>query len=163
MKLVRRFDLLIEKFSSHGLVFSLLTMLGLSCLSIVLRWFHINLTWIDPFVRHLVFLSAFFGGVLATGKGTHIGIDLLGKIVETKGWHTLHIYIKRLIDLTSALTLLWFIKASVDFTRVEMEYGKDVFWGIPSGYLVLIIPIGLSLIALRFFVLFVLSFEEKKV
>lgn len=163
MKFVRKFDLFIENISSKGLVFSLLTMLVLSCLSVVLRWFHTNLTWIDPFVRHLVFLSAFFGGVLATGRGTHIGIDLLGKIVETKGWHRLHLFIKRLIDITSTLTLIWLIKASIDFTKVEMEYGKEVFFGIMSGYLVMIIPIGLSLIAVRFFAIFILSFEEKKI
>ncbi len=161
MKLIKKIDLLIERLSSHGLVLVVLTMLALSCLSIVLRWFNTNFTWIDPLVRHLVFISAFFGGVLATGRGTHIGIDLLGKILESRKMFKAQLFIRRLIALTSTLTLLWLIKAGIDFTRVELEYGKAVFWSIKSGYLVMIIPLGLSLIALRFFIILLLSFEEQ--
>ena len=52
------------------------------------------------------------------------------------------------------------IKAGIDFTIVEMEFSKVEFWGIGSGYLVAMIPLGLSLIAIRFFTLFLLSFES---
>ncbi len=65
--------------------------------------------------------------------------------------------------LVSCVVLVWLIKAGVDFTVVEMEFTKDAGLGfLTSGYLVAIIPIGLSMIALRFFLLLILSFEGRK-
>lgn len=161
MKLVRFLDTILEKGATFLLVISVLAMLFFSSGSIVLRWFQYNLTWIDPFIRHLVFFSAFLGGIIATGKGTHIGIDLVGKFIESRGWHNLRNFVSRFVMITSFLVLLWMIKAGVDFTKVEMEFSKKEFWGIDSGYLVMLIPIGLTLLAVRFIFVFWLSFDEK--
>jgi TRAP-type C4-dicarboxylate transport system permease small subunit len=152
-------DQLLDKLSRYGLVFSVLTMLVLSVLAIVLRWFNTSIHWIEPFVRHLVFLSTFLGGVLATGRGEHIGIDIIGKWFESKDNKKALVWIRRIISLTSCATLVWMIKASYDFFLVELKYGKPVFWGIESGVLVAIIPFGFSLIAFRFFYSFVSSFS----
>ena len=81
MKIFKTLDNIIEKICGYSLVISILAILIFSSLTIVLRWFQINLMWIDPLVRHLVFLSTFLGGVIATGRGTHIGIDLVSKIL----------------------------------------------------------------------------------
>lgn len=163
MGAVKKLDWVIEKFSSYLLVASVLVILFFSTSSIVLRWFHINLQWIEPMVRHLVFVCAFLGGVIATGRGTHIGIDLIGKFVESRNWHSLKIWITRFIMFVSGTVLLWLIKAGIDFTIIEMEFSKDAGLGfLKSGHLVTIIPIGLSLIALRFFLLLILSFEGEK-
>ena len=145
------------------LVGIVLTMLFLSSANIVARWFQHNITWIDPFVRHLVFFSAFLGGVIATGRGTHIGIDIIGKFVESKGWNKAREMINRIVMLTSILVLSWLFKASIDFTNVEMEFSKTEFWGIQSGYLVMLIPIGISLITLRFIFQLILSFDKENV
>ncbi|OUR98498.1 hypothetical protein A9Q84_03550 [Halobacteriovorax marinus] len=151
MKALRLIDLFIEKLATWFLVIGVLTMLLFSVLAIVLRWFDMTFHWIEPFVRHLVFLSTFLGGVLATGRGTHIGIDIIGKYLESiKKDHAL-IWIKRIVALTSFCTLVWMIYASYGFLLIELKYGKPVFWGIQSGYLVGIIPLGFSLIAYRFF------------
>lgn len=161
MTIFKKIDWGIEKFATWLLVLCVLSMLTLSSLNIVLRWMQMNITWVDPFVRHVVFLSAFLGGVIATGQGTHIGIDLIGKFVESKGWHSLRQAINQFIFLVSGVVLIWMIKAGIDFTKVELEFGKEDFWGIHSGYLVAMIPAGLSIIALRFFVLFILSFSRE--
>ena len=163
MEFVKKIDHLVEKFSSIFLVVCILSILVCSSGTIVLRWFQINLSWIDPFVRHLVLLSTFLGGVVATGRGNHIGIDLISKFLEIKGHDYAKVIVNRIILLTSALVLIWMIKAGVDFTKVEMEFSKVEFWGISSGYLVAIIPTGLGLIAIRFFTLFILSFDENSV
>lgn len=159
---IKKLDYGLEKVVTYLLVFSVLAMLSLSSLSIIVRWFQHNITWIDPFVRHLVFFSAFLGGVIATGQGTHIGIDILGKFVESKGWHGLKNAISKFIMITSMAVLIWLIKSGIDFTRVEMEFSKEEFWGIQSGYLVMLIPVGLALLLLRFFFIFLLSFEVKE-
>ena len=59
-------------------------MMILSITGIVLRWFNIAFLWIDPLVRHLVFICTFLGGAIATGRGTHIGIDIIGRLLESR-------------------------------------------------------------------------------
>lgn len=160
--LIKKCDKGLEKLATYLLVFCVLAMLSFSSLSIVVRWFQHNITWIDPFVRHLVFISTFLGGIIATGQGTHIGIDIVGKFVESRGWHSAKNLISKIIMIASIVVLAWLIKSGIDFTRVEMEFSKEEFWGIQSGYLVMIIPVGLALLALRFFLVLLLSFEEKQ-
>lgn len=160
MGLLKKIDYGVDKFASILLVISLLSVLFLSSGAIVLRWFHVNLYWVDPFVRHTVFLSAFLGGVVATGRSNHIAIDLISKFLELKGKLHARIIIHRIILLSSGLILLWLLKASIDFMKIEMEFSKEEFWGIGSGYLVGMIPFGVSLITIRFFVLFLLSFDK---
>lgn len=162
MTILKKIDTLVDKFASFLLVISILTLLFFSSLSIILRWFHVNLYWIDPFVRHMVFLGTFLGGVVATGRGSHIGIDLISKFLEFKKMDYARIIIQRIILLSSGIVLVWLFKASIDFTRVEMEFSKEEFWGIGSGYLVGIIPFGVVLMLIRFFLLFILSFDKNQ-
>jgi TRAP-type C4-dicarboxylate transport system permease small subunit len=162
MKIIKSIDNFVEKISAHLLVASILAILFFSSLSIILRWFHVSFSWIEPFVRHLVFLGTFLGGVIATGRGNHIGIDLISKILEVKGYHKVQHHVARVIYVFSFFVLLWLIKAAIDFTKVEMEFSKTEFWGIQSGYLVAIIPFGVALIAVRYFSLFILSFSTSE-
>ena len=160
MELIKKLDFCVDKLASWLLVVSLLAVLFLSSGAIILRWFHINLYWIDPFVRHTVFLSAFLGGVIATGRSNHIAIDLISKFLELKGKDHARMIIHRIILISSGIILLWLLKASIDFMRIEMEFSKEEFWGIGSGYLVGMIPFGVTLITIRFFTLFLLSFDK---
>lgn len=155
-------DDIIEKLTLFLLTLSILLMLGFSLATIVLRFFDLNFPWFESFVRHLVLLSAFLGGVIATGKGTHIGIDVIGHYLESKNLVKPKIYLLRVIQLASIVTVCWLTKASFDFMKVEMEFGTPEFFGLTSGHLVAIIPIGFSLIALRFLIKFLVSFEEAK-
>lgn len=157
-------DEIIEKVTTFLLTMSILLMLGFSLATIGLRFFDINFPWFESLVRHLVLLSAFLGGVIATGRGTHIGIDVIGHYLEAKKLYGLRIFLLRLIQLASIATVCWLTKASLDFVKVEMEFGTQEFLGLTSGQLVAIIPIGFALIALRFFLKFLISFsgEEAK-
>lgn len=162
MKFLSTLDKLVEKISSYALIISVLLMLVMSILIIVLRWFGESFLWIDPFVRHLVFLSAFLGGVIATGRKSHIGIDIVGRYLESKKKHRLCLYIERLVSLACCLTSGWMVLASYDFFKIEAEFGKVAFLGIHSKFLVGIIPLGFSLIAYRFFYQFIFSCCGKK-
>ena len=162
IKALKFIDDIIEKLTVFTLTLSILLMLGFSLATIVLRFFHLNFPWFESFVRHLVLLSAFLGGVIATGKGTHIGIDVIGHYLESKNLVKQKLYLVRLIQLASLGTVCWLAKASFDFMRVELEFGTPEFLGLSSGNLVAIIPIGFSLIALRFLIKFLVSFEEAK-
>ena len=162
MGFFRAIDKGVEKVAGWGLVAGVLTMLFLSTTVIVMRWFGITFLWFDPFIRHVVFICTFLGGVIATGRGTHIGIDILGKYLESKQMDGAQAWIERLIAFVSFGTLAWLIKASWAFMLSEMKYGKITFFGIHSGYLTGIIPIGFALIGYRFFFLFISSFEKKE-
>lgn len=162
IKFVKTIDSQIEKITSFLLVVSMGLMLSLSVFGIVLRWFNLSYPWIDPLVRHLVFLAAFLGGALATGKGRHIGIDILAKYLESKDDKSLFKIVKIIVGIVSLIGVIWLFKASIDFSIDELEYGKASFFGIHSGYLVSIIPFGFALIGLRLIALILFFMTGEK-
>lgn len=149
-----KIDYFIEKASSFLLISSLATILFFGILGIVLRWFDTSIASVGPFVRHLVFLSTFLGGVIATGRKNHIGIDILSKYIESGDKEKLAVFLDRFINLVCVAVLIWLIYSSIIFFKVEAQYGKVEFFGIHSKFLVAIIPFGFTLIAYRFFYLF---------
>ena len=157
VKLLKLIDKSIEKGSSIILVLSIFLMLAFSLLIIGLRWIDISIPWFESFVRHLVLLATFLGGVLATGRGTHIGIDILSKYLESQNLLQYKVWVNRIVYLACIFTLSCF-QGLLEFMKVEMEYPQEGFLGINSGYLVGIIPIGFALITYRFFYRFVASF-----
>lgn len=150
-KIVQTFDNFLEKFSRWGLVFSLFFILGFAVLSIVLRWLGMSPSWIEPMIRHVIFLSAFLGGSLATSKGVHIKVDLLTHLVEKSKSKVIHWSHRNLIAFFCLVTTVILTKSSYDFFLVEREFGSVAFLHLHSSYLVAIIPFGMGLIALRFF------------
>ncbi|MCY4524196.1 MAG: TRAP transporter small permease subunit [Halobacteriovoraceae bacterium] len=157
MRYLQKIDGLIDNISGKILVCVVLGMLFLSVLAIVLRWLQINIMGLESLVRHLVFLSAFLGGVVATGRKSHIAIDILAKYLEKKNMVAWQRVVGMVVNLATTLTLLWLVKASYTFCVIEWKYAKEAFFGLHSGFLVAIIPVGFSLIAFRFFYLFVKS------
>ena len=156
-KVLKAVDTFLEKVSLYSLIVSVLGMLLLTLLTIVLRWFSVTYLWMDPLIRHLVFLSTFLGGVLATGSKQHIAIDIIYKMAEQKGKEKLTLLFQFVTALVSALTLVWLITAALQFVDNAFKYEKVVFLGIHRGVLVSIIPFGLGLISYRFIVIAVES------
>lgn len=158
IKFVSSIDKIIEKVSAVSLVIAVGLMLLLTLINIVGRWVNIPIMWIDPAVRHLVFLSTFLGGVIATGRGTHVGIDIITKYLENKKLDHLKQVVQQFINAVALITLIWLVYASYLFFKVELQYGKAHFLGIHSAALVFIIPFGFGLIAYRFFNRFLVGF-----
>ena len=159
--MIKKLDSALDKISYYGIVVSVVFMLLLTVLSIFLRWFNTSLLWIDPLVRHLVFLSAFLGGVLATGKDNHIRIDLISKVLENYKKENFVLWINRFNYLVAMIATYLLAKAGIDFAKIELEFGKEAFLGIHSGVLTSIIPIGMGLIFLRFFLRLLLTFTKE--
>ena len=162
MKPLQSLDRLIEKMAEYILITAVLGMILFGMLNIILRWLNHPVNWFDPFIRHLVFLCTFMGGILATGKKKHLGIDIIGKSLTKKHGPRVGRNIERVIALASTLTLLVLTWAGWHYVQVEMEYGKAHFLGIHSQYLAAIIPLGAILIAYRFFFIFVSSFARRE-
>lgn len=150
MKLIQAFDNVLEKISRWGIVASLLIILGFAVFSIVLRWLGKSSMWMEPLIRHIVFLSAFLGGSLATSRNVHIKVDLLTKLIEKSSSKILYWFHHNLVALFCFLTCLALFKAGWDFYLVEKEFGAPSFLNLHSSYLVAIIPFGMGLITLRF-------------
>lgn len=150
-KIVGGFDNILEKISRWGLITSLFLILGLAVLSILLRWMGMSPLWLEPLVRHLVFLSAFLGGSLATSKNVHIKVDILTHLIEKSRSKVLKWIHLNIISLFCFITCLALLKSGYDFYLVEKEFGAPAFMEIHSSVLVGIIPAGIGLICLRFF------------
>ena len=150
MKFFVVLDEALEKVSRYTLVACLLVILTLAVLAIVLRWLGSSVMWIEPLVRHLVFLSAFLGGSIATSKRVHIKVDLLTKLVEKSNSKILKWFHSNLISLFCLIVCFFLMKAGWNFFLMEKEFGAPAFLNIHSSYLVAIIPFGMGLIGLRF-------------
>jgi TRAP-type C4-dicarboxylate transport system permease small subunit len=160
--MIKKLDRFVGGIAFYGIVIAVVLMLSLTILNIVLRWFNTSIVWVDPMVRHLVFLSAFLGGTLATGEDNHIRIDLAAKILETKKLNKTKIWLERAVILITCIATILLAKAGLDFAKIELEFGKDVFLGIHSGYLVGIIPFGMGLLTLRFVLRLLMTFNRKE-
>lgn len=159
---IRILDVILEKFCSWGLIISIVGMLLFSIMTIVMRWFGVTFLWIDPLVRHLVFFSAFLGGAMASSRGSHIKIDLIAKLIESKNNEFLLKLQTTIISIIVLIALVWLAISSYEFGLVEMQFGREAFLGIHSGTLVMLIPWGFALIALRTFVSLILVLTNTK-
>ena len=144
-KFTSYFDLFIEK----SLVVIVLLILSLSISSICLRWIEVACRWINPLVRHLVFLSIFLGGTLASGKGCHIGIDALVRYFESKNNVKLLLRIQKVSLIVTIIALGFLTYSGYTFFLIEKEYGEKIFFSLHSSSMVAIIPFGLGLICIR--------------
>lgn len=148
--MIKKFDDILDSISKWGVLICIGLMLVLSLVNISLRWFDNSVLWIEPLVRHLVFLAAFLGGAIATGEGQHIKIDLLSKLLEKTDNLVIQRVIEKIVLVVCLLATVILTKAGYDLFLVEMEYGKEAFLGVHSAYLIAIIPVGMGFIALRF-------------
>jgi TRAP-type C4-dicarboxylate transport system permease small subunit len=157
-RIVSMFDDILEKISRWGLILSLFVILGFAVLSIVLRWAGMSPLWLEPLIRHVVFLSTFLGGSLATSKGVHIKVDILTHLVENSNSKLLHWAHRNIVTLFCFITTAFLTKSGFDFYLVEKEFGTEAFLNLHSSLLVAIIPFGMGLISVRFFNKLILGF-----
>lgn len=150
LKFITIFDDILERISRYGLLLTFFNILFFAVAAIVLRWLGKSVMWIEPMVRHLVFVSAFLGGSLATSKGVHIRVDLLTKLIENSKSKVVKWVHHNVVALFCFVTTAVLFKSSFDFYLMEKEFGAESFLNIHSSTLVAIIPVGLGLISLRF-------------
>ncbi|MBC74490.1 MAG: hypothetical protein CME64_00585 [Halobacteriovoraceae bacterium] len=148
--MIQKLDLALEKIAFSILSICLFGMLFLTLFNIVARWFGESFLWVDPLVRHMVFLSDFMGGVMATGKGNHIKLDIVSRALESLNKKNAKKAVDAIGSIAAIVACYFLFMAGKDFAVVELEYGREAFLGIHSGWLVSIIPFGFAFIALRF-------------
>lgn len=157
--MLRKLEEITDKFIGAGLVIVVSTILCLSVASIILRWFYLSFNWIDPLVRHLVFVLAFFGAAMASGKSRHIAIEILPKFLENTGRMRALFVLNKLISFCTIVGSTWLFASGVQFYNVEKEFGRLSTLGLHTSVLVGIIPLGFALIFWRSLLAF-LNFKE---
>lgn len=155
--MIKRLDQILEKTASSILVCSLVLMLLLPVLNIIARWFQVSFLWTEPLLRHLVLLSAFMGAILATGRGSHIKIDLVSRALEAGERGRLAKAVKIFVGAVSFLACFFLARAGYDLAKIEFEFGTEAMLGIHSGVLVSIIPFGFTLLGARFLTVLALA------
>ena len=135
---------LIEK----GILALLLTsMVLLAALQILMRnvW-DSGLPWVDPSLRTIVLWLAMMGAMAATRDHSHIRIDLLTRFLP-HSWKCVN---DRITDLFAGLVCSLLAWHGGRFVYFEWQDGTRVFGDIPAWQAEIIIPIGFTIMSLRF-------------
>jgi TRAP-type C4-dicarboxylate transport system permease small subunit len=141
------------------LIMALLTlMVTLTFLHVALRalyryahfqWANIflgHVDWTEILVRLLVLWITLLGASLLTRDNRHIKIDLMSTLLPVK-WQPLR---ESILSIGCVLISAFMLKASIEFLKIEISFGGQLFQGFPSWLGQMIIPIGFSLILFRF-------------
>jgi TRAP-type C4-dicarboxylate transport system permease small subunit len=135
----------VEKFM---LACSLGGMVGLVLVQIFLRnFYNSGVVGGDSIVKHLVLWVGFLGAGIATRQGSHIRIDVASKIFPQRAKP----YLQFLVDIFSVVVCGILVYASYQFVSIEYEGGGTIpFFNIPVWMMEVVIPVGFSIITLRF-------------
>ncbi len=138
------------------LCLTLAVMIGLACLQIVLRSvFSSGLLWADPLLRYLVLWSGLLGAAMATSRGKHIALDVVGYLLPER----FQPWVLLCTHLFSSTIAGWLTYAALLFIRSEAAYGGPGLFGLSTWVWNLVFPFTFLLIAVRYLILFVQAMQ----
>jgi TRAP-type C4-dicarboxylate transport system permease small subunit len=120
--------------------------------------FDSGLIWADPSLRIMVLWVALLGAIAATRENRHIRIDLLSHILPKRSQSVMTV----VHDLFSALVCGLIAWHSARFVYFEWQDGTQLFSSLPAWAGEIIIPIGFSVMTLRFILNIPLHLLERK-
>ncbi|MDB9823051.1 TRAP transporter small permease [Deltaproteobacteria bacterium] len=160
MKILQYIDRAIKKVENWLIIISLTLMVVLTFVNVILRalythahiqWANTLLSqadWSDQLARLMVLWVTFLGASLLTGDNRHIKIDLMGPLLSPR-WLSAR---ELILSIGCMVICAFMLNASIDYIKIEMEFGSNTLPGIPSWICQLIIPSGFALILFRFFI-----------
>lgn len=136
------------------IVLILLAMIGLAGSQIVLRnLFDTGLAWGDPLLRVSVLWIGLLGAMAATRDNNHIRIDILSRFMSPR-LKLISDVITNLFTAVVCAVIAWY---AAQLVIVERQDGINAFANVPAWICELIIPIGFTVMAVRFLTLAILS------
>jgi len=128
-------------------VVGVLALVGLAAWQILARnlWGG-GLSWAEPVLRALVLWLGLLGAMVATRDGGHIRIDVLGRLLPPR-WSRLN---ARLVDAVSAAVCALLAYQGARLVAMDWEEATPAFGAVPAWAVELAIPLGFSVMALRF-------------
>ncbi|MFC1811560.1 TRAP transporter small permease [Thermodesulfobacteriota bacterium] len=154
---IERTQKILHRLEDGILVGLLLLVIGVAVTQIVLRnLFEGGIVWGDVLVRVLVLWIGLFGAMVASRKGNHICIDAVTRYLPKR--------VKGIINCVAALftavVCSVMVYYSLLFVWMEFEGGAIAFARVPTWVCEAVIPFAFAVIALRYFVLMLISFTE---
>ena len=162
MRFIQTTENIIKKLEQGMLIASLavivgvnLTQIGLRLLQSLLRILESDMvlhvpSWPADLNRILVLWIAILGASLATRSNEHIKVDVFSQLLPKRIRRLVHFSIY-CVGITISGLLVYF---SIQFLHMEYELGETlVAIPLPLWIVQLIIPIGFTIIGLRFFLL----------
>lgn len=147
MKALQRLDDWLASLEGWLLVALVSLMVGLAFTQVVLRnLFRLGLPWADIVLRQMVLWAGFLGASLATRQGRHIAIDVVSRFLPTSARR----WLASLLHLAACLITVLLANASWSFVAAERLGRSTLFWGIPTWWAQVIIPVGFGLMAFHF-------------
>lgn len=132
------------------LVGLLLAILAMAVLQIVLRnVFDTGIIWGDILVRILVLWIGMMGAIVASRRGEHINIDIVTRYLPAAARSVVGGLICMLTAAVCGVASFYSFK----FVVAEAEFGGMAFANVPVWLCQVIIPIGFTIIALRYILL----------
>jgi len=147
MMLLRRLQFIAHRVEDSVLIFALLSMLVMALTQIVMRnLFDSGFLWAESFLRILVLWVAMLGAMVASREQNHISIDLVSRLMREASFR----WIRGLAQLFAAGICLVTAYYSIEFITYEYEDGTIAFADVPVWVCQSILPIGFSIMGLRF-------------
>src|SRR5487761_1990897 len=129
------------------LIAMLALMVCLAAAQIMFRnFFDISIASADQMLRLLVLWVAFLGAVAASREGKHIHVDAIARWLPDRVKSGV-VALTDLFTLVVCLLLAW---QSLRFMQSARESGEMAFGSLPVWVAELILPLGFTLIALRY-------------
>lgn len=129
------------------LIGMLALMVGLAAAQIFFRnFFDISIFGADQMLRLLVLWVALLGAIAASREGKHIHVDAIARWLPDRVKSGV-VAITDLFTLGVCLVLAW---QSLRFMQSARESGEMAFGSLPVWVAELILPLGFTLIALRY-------------
>lgn len=142
------------------LVSTFLIILTIAVLQIVLRnFFDMGILWADTFLRIAVLWLGMMGALFASRDNNHINMNLGLKYLSG---NSLRI-VKVIIHLFTALICFVVAWYGVNLLLMEYEDAGNAFAAVPIWITVSIIPIGFTIMGLRYFSLAILLIADQSV
>jgi len=144
---LRRLAYLLRKGEEWFLALLLAGMILLACWQILLRnFFDSGIDWAEPTLRLLVLWVGMLGAMLATHDDKHIRIDVISRYLpEDK-----RLLSNRLTALVSTVVCALLAYHSARFVHFEWQDGTEAFNGMPAWLAELVLPIGFTVMTVRF-------------
>lgn len=147
MTLLGRINQLISWLEDSLLIGLVAGLLLVAVAQIILRnAFGEGLLWAEPAMRVAVLWIAMIGGMVACREGGHIKINLFDVYVQGRARRVL----ASLAYLGACLTCVVLAYASWLFVGYERMDGMTAFLNLPAWWFEIILPVGFTVMALRF-------------
>ena len=149
MKIVNKINNWIARIEDWILVSLVIFMVFLAFLQVILRnFFDLGIIWGDILLRHIVLWVGFIGASLATKSNKHINIDVFKRLHKGISQRIINL----VINIVAAFVSAYLAFAAFRFVLDEKEFESIIFNNIPAWPFQTIIPIGFTLMSIRFII-----------